>query len=69
MSNRSYYRDTLTKGIALGALAGVFWLASRRYSGPIPALIDWERARMMAQLIERRVVSSSSRPDFHSRPG
>lgn len=39
------YRGALGKGLLFGLLAGALWVASRRYDGQLPSLIDWQRVR------------------------
>jgi coenzyme F420 biosynthesis associated uncharacterized protein len=38
-------RPSLVGGIALGAVAGLMWVATRPHRGPLPEMIDWEKVR------------------------
>ena len=54
MFTSAFYRGALGKGLFLGALAGVLWVASRRYNGAPPSLIDWQRVHDAALNVSDR---------------
>lgn len=48
------FRTTLGRGLALAAVAGVLWVASRKQAGPAPRLIEWDRVRQVAHNLSNR---------------